>query len=282
MFEPVIKWSGSKRHQAAEILKYFPSHIDTYYEPLCGGASVFRTLVDSDIQVNNYVLSDINGDLISLWKEIKENPHAIAHHYEQLWNELNGEYGLSDFDDKERKKAYFAEIRKRFNIGRNPLDFMFIMRTTTNGMPRYNSKGNFNNSFHVTRNGINPKRLCDILEEWSRILNDNNVTFVNCSYNDIKPSENDFMYLDPPYANTKGMYYGTIDYNELWKYLRQLPCSYVMSFDGKSDNFDNTYEVPKDLYDEHIYLCSGNSSFRRTIGKSKNTIVYESLYVKRR
>lgn len=37
MFEPVIKWSGSKRSQANEILKYFPKEIDTYYEPFCGG-----------------------------------------------------------------------------------------------------------------------------------------------------------------------------------------------------------------------------------------------------
>ena len=40
----------------------------------------------------------------------------------------------------------------------------------------------------------------------------NNVEFKSCSYENIKPKENDFCYLDPPYANTKGMYYGAIDY----------------------------------------------------------------------
>ena len=40
MFQPVIKWSGSKRSQASEIIKYFPKEIDTYYEPFCGGCSV--------------------------------------------------------------------------------------------------------------------------------------------------------------------------------------------------------------------------------------------------
>ena len=35
MYEPVIKWSGSKRSQAEQILKYFPREIDTYYEPFC-------------------------------------------------------------------------------------------------------------------------------------------------------------------------------------------------------------------------------------------------------
>ena len=32
-FQPVIKWSGSKRSQSEEIIKYFPKEIDTYYEP---------------------------------------------------------------------------------------------------------------------------------------------------------------------------------------------------------------------------------------------------------
>lgn len=44
MFEPVIKWSGSKRSQAKNILTYFPKEIDVYYEPFCGGASVLRRL----------------------------------------------------------------------------------------------------------------------------------------------------------------------------------------------------------------------------------------------
>ena len=37
MFQPVIKWSGSKRSQADEIIKYFPTNIDTYYKPFIDG-----------------------------------------------------------------------------------------------------------------------------------------------------------------------------------------------------------------------------------------------------
>lgn len=43
---------------------------------------------------------------------------------------------------------------------------------------------------------------------------------------------------------------------------------------------DNTWNVPEDVYSKHEYLLSGNSSFKRTIGKSNDSIVYESLYVK--
>ena len=274
MFEPVIKWSGSKRSQAEKILTYFPKEIDTYYEPFCGGASVLRRLLTSDIKVNNYICSDLNNDLIDLWNEIIKNPENIINHYNKLWNELNKD------NDINRKREFFNYIRERYNQFHNPLDFMFIMRTTTNGMPRYNKDGNFNNSFHITRNGIMPDKLRKIIYEWNFLLNKNNVKFINCSYEKINPNKNDFLYLDPPYANTKGMYYGAIEYSVLWEYLKKLPCKYVLSFDGISGDEDNTWNVPEDIYSKHEYLLSGNSSFKRTIGKSSDSIVYESLYIK--
>lgn len=274
MYEPVIKWSGSKRSQAGNILKYFPEEIDTYYEPFCGGASVLRRLLDSKIKVNQYICSDINSGLIDLWNEIINHPDWVCKYYKELWNELNKD------DDKQRKKEYFTIIRERYNKEHNPLDFMFIMRTTTNGMPRYNRDGNFNNSFHVTRNGIIPETLEKIIFEWSNLLKKNYVEFISCSYEYIRPKDNDFVYLDPPYANTKGMYYGTINYTKLWNWIRNLPCHYVLSFDGISGGNDNTWNVSKDLYSRHEYLLNGNSSFKRTIGKSNDAIVYESIYVK--
>lgn len=275
MFEPAIKWSGSKRSQANEILKYFPKEIDTYYEPFCGGCSVMRRLLNSDIKVKNIICSDLNADLINLWVEIKNNPEKAFKHYETLWNELNKD------EDKARKRSYFEEIRARYNKDRNPLDFLFIMRTTTNGMPRYNKDGNFNNSFHITRNGINPETLRKILIEWSNLLNERNVQFICQDYKNIKTTKNDFIYLDPPYANTKGMYFGNFKLEPFFNWLREQPADYLLSFDGRSGNIDNTYNLPQDLYSEHKYLLSGNSSFKRTIGKSNDSIVYESLYIKK-
>ena len=273
IFQPVIKWSGSKRSQVVEILKRFPKNIDTYYEPFCGGASVLRGLIESDVSVNTYICSDINKGLIDLWNEIKNNPKELSKIYEFMWHEMND---LND--DKDRKREYFNMVRSRYNEFHNPYDFMFIMRTTTNGMPRYNSNGEFNNSFHITRNGIAPDKLTKIITEWSELLNKNNVQFICCSYHTLHPKHNDFVYLDPPYANTKGMYYGSIDNQMLWEWLRKLKCKYALSYNGVSGKEDNTYAVPNDVYSKHEYILSGNSSFKRTIGKSNDSIVYESLY----
>lgn len=274
-FQPVIKWSGSKRSQAEDIIKYFPTEIDTYYEPFVGGASILRTLLDNSnkIKVKRYVCSDLNEGLINLWNKIKDNPKEVSENYAKLWNELNAD------DDKERKKQYFNSVRERYNKEYSPLDFMFIMRTCTNGMPRYNANGYFNNSFHVTRNGILPNKLEAIINEWSELLNKNDVVFKCCSFTEIKPNENDFIYLDPPYANTKGMYFGNFNQQSLFEYIKELKCNYIMSYDGISGKEDNTFAVPTDLYKEHLYIKSGNSSFKRIIGKSSDSIVYESLYL---
>lgn len=274
MFEPVIKWSGSKRSQAEGIISFFPKSIETYYEPFCGGASVMRRLLSSDIRVKHYICSDINQGLIDLWNCIKYRPYDILEHYTRLWNELNSK------KDLEEKKEYYYSIRERYNKIHDPLDFMFIMRTVTNGMPRYNSDGDFNNSFHVTRCGIVPDGLRDILIEWNGVLNDKNVEFICCPYSNINPNPDDFVYLDPPYAKTKGMYYGAIDCDALWKWMSGLKCAYALSFDGVSGDNDNTYEVPQHLYDSHEYLQSGNSSFNRLFVGKKDNVVYESLYLK--
>lgn len=274
--QPIIKWSGSKRSQAPEIVKLIDKSYDVYYEPFCGGASVlFYILLHFPYRFEKYVCSDWNNDLISTFNQIKNEPAEIFERYTELWEELNKDNNL------ERKKEYFNRIRKEFNKTKDPNLFFFIMRTTTNGMPRYNKDGEFNNSFHVTRNGITPENLKPILRRWHFLLNLNRVEFVHCDYRQIKPSSSDFVYLDPPYYHTKGMYYGAINYDEFFQWLRKLKCDYFLSFDGMAGELDQTIQLPKDLYDDHRYLFSGNSSFRRVIGKNKNTVVKESLYIKK-
>ncbi|AJA41426.1 DNA methyltransferase [Geobacillus virus E3] len=271
-FQPVIKWTGSKRWQSEKIISYFPKEIDTYYEPFVGGASVLFQLLHNDIKVNKYICSDINKDLIDLWNTIKNNPSDLIESYFTMWHELNAD------DNIERKKQYFYSVRERFNRERKSSDFLFLSRTCVNGLIRYNSKGEFNTSFHFSRKGIKPEKLKEIVLYWSEKLNENNIKFICCDYKEIITTENDFMYLDPPYANTKGVYYGEINYDEFWNWIRKQKAKYLLSFNGKRGSIDNTYNVPKDLYQKHIYLHSGRSSFK-DLTQQVVQYVQESLYI---
>ena len=120
------------------------------------------------------------------------------------------------------------------------------------------------------------------MKEWTLSLAVSDVYFTCCSYKNIKPeSSNDFVYLDPPYANTKGMYFSdNFNNEEMFQWIRELPCPYALSYDGVSGKDDKTFDVPQDLYDEHLYIKSGNSSFKRIKESDKNAVVFESLYVR--
>lgn len=271
-FQPVVKWSGSKRSQSEEIIKRFPKEINTYYEPFVGSASVLFQLLNSNIKVNNYICSDINQDLINLWNYIINEPFYLINEYKTMWNELNS------IEDIEKRKEYYYMVRNRFNKNREPKDFMFLSRTCANGLIRFNSKGEFNTPFHFSRPGIDPIKLEKIINQWSELLNKNNVIFICQNYTNINAQLGDLIYLDPPYANTKGMYYGQIDYKQLWYFLSKQQASYVLSFDGKTGSKDMTYEVPCNLYDKHEYIYSGISGFGKI--HKKQEYVSESLYIK--
>lgn len=273
----VIKWIGSKRVQSEEIIQFFPKFIDTYYEPFCGGCSVlFQLLKSPDHFVNQCVCSDINGDLIDLWNTVKRDPDGLFAEYKRMWEEMHSLVEIQD------RKKYFEMVREEFNQTRSPYCFFFLMRTCTNGIPRYNKYGNFNNTFHLTREGIKPDRLKKVLDEWSQLLNERNVTFKRCDYRAVldELGPDDFAYLDPPYMMTRstGKYFGKIDYLDLFDRLRLLNdkgIKFGLSYDSSSEELT----VPDDCYENRADILSRNSGYRRTLLKMDSKDVYESLYI---
>lgn len=266
MFHPVIKWSGSKRTQAEELVKLFPQ-FDTYYEPFLGGGSM---LYPTKNDFKNAVAGDICKPLIDLWILIQKNPEKLINSYKIKWERLQ----------KEGYKVYY-EIRDNFNETQNPEDLFFLSRTCVNGLIRFNREGKFNNSLHHTRKGIDPERVKKIIFDWSSRIK--NVKFVSSDYRITTKhaTEKDLVYLDPPYFNTKGRYFGKINYDDFIAYLEDLnkrKIRYILSYDGMRGNSSYLKDLPKHLYKRHILLTSGNSSFRKVMDK-KCELVKESVYL---
>lgn len=270
-----IRWTGSKRLIAKEIIKYFPKEIDTYYECFLGGGSVFCELLDSNIKVEKYVLSDINSDLISLWNMLIAKPNQVIDTYTKLYKELYKD------EDGQRQKEYFREIRQEFNKNKTIEYFMFLIRVQVNGLIRYNNSGEFNSPLVPTKKnkGIVPEKLKQIIHEFCTKIQNKNVKFIHSNYKDLKPKKNDYVYLDPPYSNSKGLYYGVIDYDELWNWMRQLSCQYSLSFNGVRGNMFYKYEIPKELYSQEIMMQNKQNGFRSIRG-GINEELFERLYIK--
>lgn len=267
-----MKWSGSKDSQAKRIITYFPEQIDTYYEPFVGGGSVFLNLLESDHKITNYSISDINNDLIGVYNLIKKDPEKLISKYNEHYKQFNN-------SDTYQRKTYFSQIKESFNRYHLPEDFYFIMRTTTNGMPRYNRNGEFNNSCHFSRSGMIPDKVEKIIKKYNKLFNEKNIIFSCQDYEKatITIKQNDFAYLDPPYENTKGMYFGGFNNNIFIEWVNKIKCKYALSYGGKVNDEKIKHESPN--YIRHIYLTSGNSSFRRIIGNNNNSIISESLYL---
>lgn len=263
--QPVIKWSGSKRVVAEQLADYFlPAK--TYYEPFVGGGSMMPFS-----KANKGMASDIIPELISLWNEIKDNPERVSLEYAKRWKRLQSE----------GYQVYY-EIRDSFNATKDPMDFLFLTRTCLNGMIRYNSAGEFNNSLHLTRPGIDPDRLSIIIRMWHQYIR--KFKFMNVDYreclSDVKAG--DFVFLDPPYGGTKSRYTQTpFSLDEFYVMLDKLNSKgvyWMLTFDGSSGERTYSYAPPEDLYKVTFKVKTGKSAFRKVIDKVQEDI-QESVYL---
>lgn len=265
MKDVLIKWTGSKRLQAKQIISSFPKKINTYFEPFLGGGSIFLSLIKSKAEINCYVCSDTNQELIGIWNIVKNNHLELCEHYKENWLTL-----------KEKGESHYLMIRERFNSNKNPLDLFFLIRTCRNGLIRYNKKGCFNSAFHHRRLGASPDKVSNCIADHNALISRNNVIFETRSFETICSQFGDFVYADPPYQQAKDkFYYGGFQVYLLWDWLKSQHGSWALSLNGIRDNKDCTIDVP-DIYDDH-FLINTNSFQRLTKSKS---LVQDSLYVK--
>ncbi|GHT35856.1 restriction endonuclease subunit M [Bacteroidia bacterium] len=264
-YPTVIKWSGSKRLVANQLAQYF-SNCETYYEPFVGGGAMIPFA-----RAKKGIAGDIIPELIDLWNTIKNNPLLVAEEYEKRWKEL-----------QTKGQEVYYQVREKFNQTKNCFDFLFLTRTCVNGLIRYNAQGEFNNSFHLSRPGINPDTLRSQLLLWSKCVR--KFDFYNIDYreclSDVKYG--DFVFLDPPYGGTKDRYTRTefdLDcfYAELDR-LNSIGAKWMLTFDGTAGDREYAYAPPREIFVNKFFINTGNSAFTKIMDNRKDTI-QESVYV---
>jgi len=267
MLQPVIKWSGSKRKSAEFITSFIPK-TGTYFEPFLGGGSILGALGNRPGYAGDQI-----PELIGIWDLVKSDPTFLANSYEKSWNGLQKE-----------GHTYYYKVRDRFNKKRTPEDLLFLSRTCVNGLIRFNTYGDFNNSLHHTRPGINPETLRSILLEWSKIVS--KTKFVATDYENLlkKAKLGDIVYMDPPYMGNKGRYKNEqFDFERLWRILEDLnnrKVKWILSLDGKSGDRDysKALSAPQEL-SKDAYLLDGESSAFPRLLNSRLDNVTESLFL---
>jgi DNA adenine methylase len=190
---PFIKWAGGKSRLISQLKNFIPEEFNNYFEPFVGSGALFFYLTCSFKTKKNFSLhlSDINSELINVYKTIKNN-------LKDLIKEL--QYNENEYSN-DPKKFYYKLRGERFPFDsiKEAARFITLNKTCYNGLYRVNKNGIFN----VPLGSYKKPKICDTtnLTKVNKIMNLRNTTIENYDYQKIssKIQENDFIYLDPPY-----------------------------------------------------------------------------------
>ena len=225
--KPLLKWVGGKTQIISDLMKRFPKTVNNYHEIFLGGGSVLLSFLsyvkNGDIILNGKVYaSDLNKNLIDLYKHIQSNKDELFKEVTNLVTEYSGLSGViinrkpTNLDEaKTSRESYYYWIRKSYNELVKKGDsspkvsamFLFINKTCFRGVYRVGPNG-FNVPFghYKTVPTVLDKEHLDTISE---LIKD--VIFQNLDFNDSlkKVSKGDLVYLDPPYApETKTSFVG--------------------------------------------------------------------------
>ena len=214
--KPIIKWVGGKTQIIDKVIENFPDKINNYHELFLGGGSVLLALLqnieEKTIKISGDIYAyDINETLISLYKNIQTRPNDILTEIKKIiniYNDLDGNIinrkPKTLEEAKTSQESYFYWIRKQFNELKedknDPLGssyFIFLNKTCFSGVYREGPKG-FNVPFgHYKYPEIIYEQHLNTI---SKLIK--NVNFIHSkfetSFKNVK--DDDFIYLDPPYA----------------------------------------------------------------------------------
>ena len=215
---------GDKYKLMEEISTYFPNNIDKFIEPFVGGGSVFM-----NTGAEQFFLNDIDSYIIGLHKYLCKAANKQTSFFARI-EDIIKEYGLSySYKEdnipaelkREYKKTYFAKYNKvayeqmRIDFNESSKDDMAVLYLLLiygfNRMLRFNKSGDFN--LPVGNVDFN-SNVASALEDYFQEVKNKKPKWYNLDYKvflkKLQLSENDFIYLDPPYLITFS------EYNKLW------------------------------------------------------------------
>ena len=208
---PILKWAGGKRQLLPELRPFYPRLFDRYLEPFLGSGAVFLDLLNGGrLDGRRVRLSDINADVIGCYRAVRDSPSDVIKALRKLETSYKSGGAAHFYDVRDQS---FNPARRAIHASADPAGaytpllaamLIFLNRTGFNGLFRVNARGEFN--VPAGRYG-NPK-ICDEanLRAWSAALANPRVSLGVSTFDAAlaDAGQDDFVYLDPPYAPLSG------------------------------------------------------------------------------
>jgi len=267
--KPFLKWAGGKGQLIETLDNLFPAQmrsgeIKKYAEPFIGGGALFFHVAQNYPQIEEFFISDVNPELILVYKTIQRDVEGLISQLETL--EMNY-HALSDL----KQKLFFYEQRIYFNENLSVVDLkkfnsswimraatlIFLNRTCFNGLFRVNLKGEFNVPFGDHNN---PK-ICDAanLRSVSLLLQKAEIECGDFEASKNFVDDNTFVYFDPPYRPlSKTASFNSYSKFEFGDDSQKRLAEYFASLSNKGaklmlSNSEPQNENPDDHFFEELY-----------------------------
>lgn len=271
-----LNYIGGKYKLLPQLMKYFPTDINTFVDLFSGGFNV-----GINVKSNKTICNDINDFIIDLYKELYNS--SVENVLDRINTNIKG-YGLS----KENESAY-KKFRVHYNETKDPIDLYTLTCYSFNYQFRFNNNREYNNPFGRNRSQFS-ENMKNNLILFSDKLKNMNIDFSSKDFDKVSIEnlgKDDFIYCDPPYLITTGSYNdgnrGFKDWKEeeeikLYNYLDKaneknikFALSNVMEHKGKENKllkeWSKKYKV---IYLDNDY---SNSSYNTKKGKSKEVLI---------
>ena len=215
-----IRWAGGKSWLIPYIKELIQDlNYNNYFEPFMGGASIFFALETT----RTCYLSDVNEELINAFANVRDNADKVIKYMKNFKTDKDSYYKIRDLE--------FTHPAKR------AARFLYLNATSYNGLYRVNKQGKYNVPYGQKEVSLNFERL---LEASKKLKNAD----LKCQDFDSIRSlvrTKDLVFLDPPYAVTKGDN-GFLAYNaklfsledqyrlaELLAYLKSIGAFFILT-----------------------------------------------------
>lgn len=191
-----INYTGSKYKLLKKgLLDYFPKDINTFIDLFGGSGNV-----SINVKANKIVYNDIIYYLPCLYNKWKQDNIENIKNY--IYNKIN-EYNLSSSNEDG-----FKEFRKNYNESKELYDLFILICYSFNYQMRFNNKQEYNSSFGKSASTMN-KNIMKNLSLFVQVIKEKDIKFICKDFRKLKLDKltnRDFVYLDPPYYLSCGVY----------------------------------------------------------------------------